>query len=179
MARKSNTVTPKKTRVRVSSEPLTPEEHAKAQAVFLAEYAKRGNVAAGCQKAGISRTTVYRWLEHDEDFSLRHEQAKADYCDRLRNEIDRRAHDGVLKPVYQSGFKVGSIREYSDTLLIFQAKAKMPEYREKVQVEQSGQVSVQHDVSQNAAAALYATLFVAALDSSGASDASGPRISSE
>ncbi len=140
----SNTVTPKKRRmrVRVSREPLTQEEHAVAQETFLATYAKHGNVKAACDTAGISRTTVYRWLEHDETFSLRHEQAKADYCDSLRHEIHRRAHDGVLKPVYQRGEKVGAIREYSDTLLIFQAKARMPEYREKVEVEQKGVVDM-------------------------------------
>jgi hypothetical protein len=137
----SDSVTPKK-RVRISHEPLTPEEHAIAQEEFLAEYAIHGNVQAGCNKAGVSRNSVYRWLEKDETFSLRYEQAKVAYCDLLRQEINRRGARGVLKPVYYQGEKVGTIREYSDTLLIFQAKAKMPEYRDKVQVEQTGGIDV-------------------------------------
>jgi hypothetical protein len=135
--------TPKKeVRVRISHEPLTSEERAVAQETFLTTYATRGNVQAGCGAAGVGRTSIYRWLEHDEAFSTHYEQAKAKYCDRLRQEIDRRAANGVLKPVYYQGEKVGTIREYSDTLLIFQAKAKMPEYRDKVQVEQTGNVNV-------------------------------------
>ncbi|MGZ6360319.1 MAG: hypothetical protein ACXWP0_01390 [Ktedonobacterales bacterium] len=139
----SDTATPKKkVRVRVSREPLTPEEHAAAQETFLAAYAMYGNMKAACDKAHIHRSTAYRWLEHDEAFSLRHEQAKQDYCDSLRHEIVRRARDGVLKPVYQGKEQVGTVREYSDVLLIFEAKRHMPEYREKQQVEISGSLDV-------------------------------------
>lgn len=128
--------------MRVSTEPLTPEEHAKAQAIFLGEYAKRGNVAAACRKAMIHRATIYRWQEHDETFALRFQQAKEDYCDKLRQEIDRRATMGVLEPVASAGKVVAHVRKYSDTLLIFQAKAHMPEYRDKQQVEVSGQLDI-------------------------------------
>lgn len=128
--------------MRVSKEPLTPEEHAKAQAVFLSEYAAHGNVAAGCRKAGIHRSTVYRWQEEDDAFSVQMGLAKADYCDKLRQEIDRRATMGVLEPVASAGKVVAHVRKYSDTLLIFQAKAHMPEYRDKQQVEVSGQLDI-------------------------------------
>jgi len=131
-----------KKRARISTENLTPEERAEAQAAFLAAYGRAGNVTAGCEAAGVSRTSLYRWLEHDETFAFRYEQAKARYCDKLRQEIDRRAVTGVLKPVYYQGERVGSVREYSDILLIFQAKAKMPEYRDKVQIEQASGVGI-------------------------------------
>lgn len=172
----SDKVTPKKRR---QGESLSPEQIEQAKNAFLADYAKYGNVGHACDKAQISRTTFYRWTEHDEAFSLTCEQSKQDYCDTLRTEIHRRAHDGVLKPVYQRGEKVGTIREYSDTLLIFQAKAHMPEYREKVQVEQSGKVSVQHDLTASPEAALYATLFIAALGAGSTEDPGGPRIHRE
>lgn len=180
----SDRVTPKKRRKRVSSEPLTPEEHAEAQQTFLAEYARRGNVTDACKRASISRTTVYRWQEHDEAFSLQFNQAKEAYCDSLRHEITRRARDGVLKPVYQGGKKVGQIREYSDTLLIFEAKKHMPEYRDKVDVSATllQGTSSHDDTTASPEAALYATLFVGALnpgDTGGEDDASGPRIRRE
>lgn len=174
----SDGVTPKKKRVRISHEPLTAEEHAEAQRVFLAEYGKYGNVTDGCKKAGISRTTVYRWQEHDETFGLQFNQAKETYCDSLRHEIHRRAHTGVSKPIYQGGKRVGYVREFSDTLLIFEAKARMPEYRDKLQVEQSGQVSVSHDFGDDPDTAALARDLLSRL-SSGASDASGVGASSE
>lgn len=179
MAQRDKATSKKNVRIRRPGESLTPDEIEQAKEAFIAAYAKYGNVGAACDKACIHRSTVYRWLEHDETFSFRHEQAKQDYCDRLRQEIDRRAHDGVLKPVFQGGVKVGSIREYSDTLLIFHAKAHMPEYRDKVQVQATMQGSVTHDIASNPAAALYATLFVAALNPGGEDDASGPSICRE
>lgn len=52
-------------------------------------------------------------------------------ADRLEREAMRRAHEGVRKPVYQGGKRVGFIQEYCDTLLIFLLKGLRPEkYRE-------------------------------------------------
>ena len=48
----------------------------------------------------------------------------------------RRGKAGVLKPVYQGGKKVGSVREYSDTLPILCSKARDPEkYRDRQQID--------------------------------------------
>src|SRR5205807_601275 len=49
----------------------------------------------------------------------------------IEAEIRRRAMEGWDEPVYQQGARVGTVRKYSDTLLIFYAKRRMPEYREK------------------------------------------------
>ena len=40
----------------------------------------------------------------------------------LEDEAKRRAYEGVKKPVYQGGKRVGYVQEYSDTLLIFLLK---------------------------------------------------------
>lgn len=59
--------------------------------------------------------------------------------DLCEGELHRRAFKGVLKPVYQGGARVGSIREYSDTLAIFLMKAHRPEkYRDTVRNEHTG-----------------------------------------
>ena len=42
-------------------------------------------------------------------------------------EARRRAVKGTDKPVFQRGEQVGTIREYSDTLLMFLLKANKPE----------------------------------------------------
>ena len=61
----------------------------------------------------------------------------------LEDEALRRARDGTDKPIYQGGKKVGSVREYSDTLLIFLLKARNPaKYRERIDAHVTGDVKV-------------------------------------
>ncbi len=102
---------------------------------FLAAYAKCGNLSRAAKLAGCNRNQHYRWLEepaYSEAFDAAHEQA----CDGLEEEARRRAVKGTLKPVYQGGERVGVIRQFSDTLLIFLMKGAMPEkYRERMDVK--------------------------------------------
>ncbi len=98
------------------------------QHLFLEAFAEHGNVLLSAQKVGVHRTLVYKWLEHDEDFFFAFNQAK---------EYD--------EPVYHLGRYQGTVRKYSDTLLIFHAKALMSEYREKSQVDVTNHMQVQRD----------------------------------
>ena len=100
------------------------------QRLFLACFAENANVLLSARAAGISRQLVYQWLEHDEPFSFAFNQAKEDANDVLRSEIYRRAVEGYTEQVVVAG-KVQTVRKYSDTLLIFLSKARMPEFREK------------------------------------------------
>jgi hypothetical protein len=101
------------------------------QKLFLEAYAEHANVLLASQKAHIHRTTVYVWLETDEDFSFAYNQAKEDAKDVLRAEIYRRGKEGWDESVYESGVLTKTVRKYSDTLLIFHSKALMAEYRDK------------------------------------------------
>ncbi len=101
------------------------------QAAFLVAFAQTAIVLSSAQEAGVSRRTVYDWLEHDEVFSLAFNQAREDARDVLRAEIYRRAKEGWDEPVWGPNALKGVVRKYSDTLLIFHAKAMMPENREK------------------------------------------------
>ena len=57
----------------------------------------------------------------------------------LQDEAVRRAHEGVLRPVYHRGVKVGVIREYSDQLLIFLLKGWLPDvYGARREIEWDG-----------------------------------------
>src|SRR5574337_1699712 len=82
------------------------------------------------------------------DFSAAWDAALELGTDSLEDEAVRRAHEGTLKPVYQGGKKVGTIREYSDTLLIFMLKARRPErFKERLAAEHTGKggTPIQHE----------------------------------
>jgi hypothetical protein len=103
------------------------------KAAFLAAYSTLGNLSATERLTGIARQRHHEWVKADPaylaDFLIAQEQA----IDALESEARRRAVNGVEKPVYQGGKLVGSVQEYSDTLLIFLLKGARPDkYRERV-----------------------------------------------
>lgn len=112
-----------------------------AQQRFLKAFVKVGNVSLAAKSAKIRRQTHYEWLErdaadgvadHPDSYAKAYAEAEAVAIDLLEGEAVRRAKDGVLEPVFQGGKRVGSIRRYSDTLLIFLLKGRKPEmYRER------------------------------------------------
>lgn len=176
-----NTSTPKNGRVRRSGERATPDERAAEQEKFLEAYSSGLSITASCKAAGVNRSAYYDWQEHDEAFSLRCQQAKQAGDDVLRDEIRRRAVEGWDEEVYQLGKYAGTVRRYSDTLLIFQAKARMPEYRDKVQVSATVQGSVSHDhtFQDDPEAAALARALIRRATASSIPDASGTRVPSE
>lgn len=113
--------------------------------IFLKTLAMSGVVTTACYKAKVSRQTAYKTREGDADFATAWDEALDAAADGMEEEAHRRAVVGVLKPVFQGGKKVGSIREYSDTLLIFRLKAVRPEkYRERTDVQHSGTIEVEY-----------------------------------
>ena len=88
---------------------------------FLEGFLFAGTITAGCEYAGVNRTTFYRWLESCPAFVEEYEKAKEAVTDNLEREAIRRAYNG------------------SDTLLIFLLKGNKPDkYREKTQTEHIG-----------------------------------------
>ena|SRR5258708_5094294 len=123
---------PKKRR---SGQRMTPSQRKATQATFLATFEHSANVTQACRAANISREMIYQWLEHDEQFSILYHQAEQIANDAIRAEIFRRGHDGYDEPQFSAGKHMGNVRKYSDTLLIFLAKARMPEFRDKSQLD--------------------------------------------
>lgn len=106
---------------------------------FLKWLAKRGNVADACRKVDIARSWIYEVRNADPDFAAAWDEALTEGTELLEGEAFRRAKEGVPEPVYYQGERVGFVRKYSDTLLIFLLKAHKPEkYRETVRNEHSG-----------------------------------------
>lgn len=127
---------------------FTKEQRKETQETFLKSFAVNGNVRAACIQAGVDRSTVHYWAEHDEEFNIKYNQAKEDVNDIIRSEILKRGIVGEKryvtsagKVVYHEGQPL-TIQEKSDTLLIFHAKSRMPEYRDKQSIEHSGSIDV-------------------------------------
>lgn len=101
------------------------QRHA-AQRVFLDALADGATVVAAAKAANTSKTTVYQWRAEDAAFAKEWAAAYEAGGALLEHEAHRRAVEGVLKPIYHQGKKVGTVREYSDTLLIFLMKSRNP-----------------------------------------------------
>jgi len=122
----------------------TPKKEA-----FLEAYTRIGTVSGGAKGAGVDRRTIYKWLEKDKEFGSRFEEAKETVTDDLEQEARRRAYEGIDKGVYWQGQLCDTIKEYSDTLLIFLLKGNRPEkYRERLQTELSGSLKVYRTVEE-------------------------------
>lgn len=108
---------------------LTPEKEGPRdwQTPFLLKLAETGNVSKACRFAKVSRPTAYEHKNSDTEFADAWELARQIAVGLLEDEAWRRAREGWLEPVFYKGEKEGSVRKYSDTLLIFLLKAHYPE----------------------------------------------------
>lgn len=101
---------------------------------MLEAYGQLGNITAAAEKVNIERKTHYRWIEKDPKYAKAFEEKTTEAIERLEQEARRRAVDGTLKPVFQNGVQVGTVREFSDTLLIFLLKGANPnKYRDRME----------------------------------------------
>jgi hypothetical protein len=106
---------------------------------FLAALRDCGNVRAATKAAQVDRSTPYKLRDADPAFAKAWDEAMHDAADVLEAEARRRAILGVDEPVFYQGVPVGSVKKYSDTLLIFLLKGARPHtYRERFGVEHSG-----------------------------------------
>jgi hypothetical protein len=118
---------------------------------WLEAHRKTGIIVVTCRKTKIARPTIYKWLAEDPEFAAAKAEAEQEAVELLEAEARRRAEKGVLKPVFYKGERCGSIREYSDSLMMFIIKAKKPEYRDRVTNEIVGADGkpIQNDVNIN------------------------------
>ena len=103
------------------------------KAAFLAAFRESGNVTVAAEAARITRQTHYKWLAEDAAYAEEFADANDQAVDRLEEEARRRAIEGVEEPVgWYQGSAGGTVRKYSDTLLIFLLKGARPDrYRER------------------------------------------------
>lgn len=106
---------------------------------FLAKLAETGRVRPAAGEAGIPTSTLYGWRRKDPDFARAWTDALDHGADLLEDEAVRRALDGTERPVFYGGARIGEVREYSDSLLMFLLKARRPQ-RFKERGEGDGEV---------------------------------------
>ena len=137
----------------------TPEK----MTAFCAALAETCQVAKACTAVGISRQTAYNWRERDEDFARAWKRSLQIGLTVLEDEAIRRGAEGYLEPVFYQGKENGTVRKYSDSLLVFMLKAYAPEkYREKSGVELTGVNGGPVNISDGERAARVASLLAAA-----------------
>lgn len=105
----------------------TTKTTAQKRKKFLDSYSKMGNITVACEAAGIERSTHYAVWMNDPKYAVKFEEAKQEAGDRIEAEIFRRGHDGINKAIYYQGETIDVVKEYSDVLLIFFAKAIRPD----------------------------------------------------
>jgi len=150
--------------------PMTEEQRVRAKAIFIDKLKRTHSVTLACEQAKISRQTAYDWRQIDEEFGKQWEDAVErdkdiarasifergilgwdepvvnagmliyEYEPALDNEGSQR-FDSKGKPIMQRGKPV-SLHKWSDTLAVAYAKANLPEYKDKQQVEHSGSIDI-------------------------------------
>lgn len=98
----------------------------KRRELFLGVLRAGKSVSAGASAIRVSRAGLYAARARDKNFAALWDQAIEHGTDLLEDEAVRRGFKGTLRPIYQGGKRVGTIREYSDVLLIFTLKARRP-----------------------------------------------------
>lgn len=163
--------------------PKTAAQRKECKQLFIDALKKNPNVSAACDMAGIGRQTVYKWRDHDKTFAQAWDDAIEYTRDTARSSIYMRGILGWDEPVVAQGrvvydmvpaldehgeqiydddgvpqMKCGErllMHKWSDSLASLYAKANLPEYKDKAQVNINAQLS---DLAENAKQSLLADL---------------------
>lgn len=109
---------------------------------YLAILRDTGEPATARDEVGICYGTIVEHRRKTPGFRDDEEESLRQYRATIGKEIHRRAIEGVDEPVFYLGEVAGYVRKYSDRLLIEHAKRHVPEYREKIKIDQTGTLTV-------------------------------------
>lgn len=130
---------------------------------FLARLSESGHIGIACRESGVSRLLVLWHRDNDREFRALLEEAQRLGLESLEDEAVRRARDGVDEPVFYRGEQCGSIKRYSDLLLMFLLKAVNPaRYRDNYRVELHGDLESVRLSDEERAAKIAELLAIAA-----------------
>jgi hypothetical protein len=119
------------------------------QIAFLSSFEICCCVRSAARAAAVTRKTHYGWLQHDPAYVIAFEAARRVAADLLESEAIQRATTGWLVPVYYQGRQCGSVRRYSDGLMMFILRGLMPEKygNKKPQIPATASAPVQHRIN--------------------------------
>lgn len=126
------------------------------QKAFLEAYSRLGTITHAAESAGVARDMHYRWLETD-SYAKEYGAAQERFVDRVRDAVRLRAIDGWEEPIVYQGriqtFRLlddngdvikdkngnpvefpATVRKFSERLLELLAKAKAPEFKDKLEL---------------------------------------------
>lgn len=98
-----------------------------AKVRFLDTLARTGNLAVAYDVSGVSHHRLNVLRKDDAEFAELWDRAIEAGIDTLESEAIHRALEGIEEVVYYHGEQIGTVRRYSDGLLIFLLKALRPE----------------------------------------------------
>jgi len=93
---------------------------------FLNFLRKNGNITISAHNVGVCYGTIKLHQRNSPEFDEAVEQAILESVGYAESEIQRRAFEGVEKGVYYQGKKVGTEKQYSDTLALRWLEAYNP-----------------------------------------------------
>lgn len=120
---------------------------------FLLAFSRCGNITTAAKIADVDRTVHYTWLKNDSDYGPLFRLAAEEADEYLEEEARRRAVEGVRRLRFQGGVALRDPvtgqpyyeHEYSDTLLIFLMKGRMPDkYKDNHNLHVKGGLNHQH-----------------------------------
>ncbi len=113
------------------------------KAAFIAAFKERGAVCHACETAKVSRATVYRWREDDDDFAQAWEDVKDAAVEILEKSLYERGIGWEEDVFDKNGRHTGTRKRHDTTAAIFWLKGARPhKYRERRHVEAEVKFSV-------------------------------------
>lgn len=117
--------------------------------VFLANMSRGLSVRRACKVTGVDLALVYQRRNADPAFAKRWAEATHLSTQALVDEAVRRAHHGEPVPLMHKGERVGTVRKYSDVLLMFLIKQRDASFREAYDAAKGQDSTVQINVQVN------------------------------
>lgn len=134
----------------MASTKSTPKPRRDWRPAFLADLQSNGIVSHAAIAAGIDKKTAYNEYHRNKEFASDWDEAVETATDTLEKEAIRRARDGTDEPVYYQGEKVGTVKRYSDALLMFLLRANRSKFRNDAKPEDNDRAKADPDAARAA-----------------------------
>lgn len=135
-----------------SKKPSILARYPELRKAFLKHYARYGSISAAATYCRISTSTATMYRDRNPEFAQAMEDALDEHRAKIERAIYERGVEGVDEPRFGASGQIGTVKRYSDQLLLAYAKRHIPEYREgdtsRVDVSVSGEVAHRVEVKQ-------------------------------